>query len=122
MKEAQNQFLRLLGQVPARLTAEQTHPVLNCQSHNVPVLRAAHLLKPPGSPEPNSVKFFATSDAVRKVEGSGVAAEGDQHSVSALAAEERCEAFISNSWTSGKHFDLESCAVIKGMINLPGVS
>jgi hypothetical protein len=36
MNEAQNQFLRLLGQVPARLTADQTAWVLNCQSHDVP--------------------------------------------------------------------------------------
>lgn len=66
MKEAQNQFLRLLGQVPARLTAEQTAWVLNCQPHDVPVLVAANLLKPLGSPAPNSVKFFATLEVLEK--------------------------------------------------------
>jgi hypothetical protein len=59
MKEEQNQFLRLLGQLPARLTAEQTAWVLNCQPHDIPVLVAARLLKPLGNPQPNSVKYFA---------------------------------------------------------------
>jgi len=60
MKEEQHQFLRLLGQIPARLTAEQTAWVLNCQAHDVPVLVAARLLKPLGNPMANSVKYFAT--------------------------------------------------------------
>lgn len=38
MKEEQNQFLSLLGKLPARLTAEQVAWVLNCQPHDVPVL------------------------------------------------------------------------------------
>jgi hypothetical protein len=59
MKEEQNQFLRLLGQLPARLNAEQVSWVLNCQPHDVPVLVAARLLKPLGSPQPNGVKYFA---------------------------------------------------------------
>jgi hypothetical protein len=46
MKEEQQQFLRLLGQLPARLTAEQAAWVLNCQTHDVPILVAARLLKP----------------------------------------------------------------------------
>ena len=62
MKEDQRQFLSLLGQLPARLTVEQTAWVLNCQPHDVPVLVAARLLKPLGNPLPNSIKFFATSD------------------------------------------------------------
>jgi hypothetical protein len=59
MKEEQHQFLRLLGQLPARLNAEQTAWVLNCQPHDIPVLVAARLLKPLGNPQPNSVKYFA---------------------------------------------------------------
>ena len=59
MKEEQHRFLSLLGQVPARLTAEQAAWVLNCQPHDVPILVAARLLKPLGNPPPNSVKFFA---------------------------------------------------------------
>ncbi len=36
----------LLGQLPARLTAEQAAWVLNCQVHDIPALVAAKLLKP----------------------------------------------------------------------------
>ncbi len=60
MKEEKNQFLRLLGQLPARLNVEQVAWALNCQPHDVPVLVAAKLLKPLGNPQPNSVKYFAT--------------------------------------------------------------
>jgi hypothetical protein len=60
MKEEQHQFLKLLGQLPARLTTEQVAWVLNCQAHDVPVLVAARLLKPLGSPAANGIKFFAT--------------------------------------------------------------
>ena len=67
MREEQNQFLRLLGQIPARLTAEQVAWVLNCQPHDVPVLVAARLVKPLGNPPPNSVKFFAASELLELV-------------------------------------------------------
>jgi hypothetical protein len=66
VKEEQAQFLRLLGQVPARLTAEQTAWVPNCQPHDVPVLVAARLLKPLGNPPPNSVKYFAASEVLEQ--------------------------------------------------------
>ena len=62
MKEEQHQFLRLLGQLPARLTAEQVAWVINCQPHDVPILVAARLLKPLGNPAPNGQKFFAASE------------------------------------------------------------
>jgi hypothetical protein len=62
MKEEQHQFLRLLGQLPARLTAEQAAWVLNCQTHDVPILVAARLLKPLGNPQKNGTKFFATTE------------------------------------------------------------
>jgi len=64
MKEEQHRFLSLLGQLPARLTAEQAAWVLNCQPHDVPVLVATRLLKPLGSPMPNSVKYLATVDVL----------------------------------------------------------
>jgi len=64
MKEEQNQFLQLLGQIPARLTAEQTAWVLNCQPHDIPLLVAGRLLKPLGNPQPNSVKFFASVEVL----------------------------------------------------------
>jgi len=62
VKDDQLLFMRLLGQPPARLTAEQAACLLNCQPHDVPVLVAARLLKPLGNPPPNSVKFFATRE------------------------------------------------------------
>jgi|SRR5208283_384418 len=62
MKEEQHQFLRLLGQLPARLTAEQAAWVINCQPHDMPILVAARLLKPLGNPPANGIKFFATSE------------------------------------------------------------
>jgi len=66
MKEDQHRFLMVLGQLPARLTAEQKAWVLNCQPHDVPVLVAARLLKPLGSPQPNSVKYFASLEVVEQ--------------------------------------------------------
>jgi hypothetical protein len=67
MKEEQHQFLRLLGQSPARLTAEQAAWVLNCQPHDMPILVAARLLKPLGNPPPNGIKFFAASELLELV-------------------------------------------------------
>src|ERR1051325_10463255 len=60
MRDDQNRFLTLLGQLPARLTAEQVAWVLNCQPHDVPVLVAKRLLKPLGNPPTNGVKYFST--------------------------------------------------------------
>jgi hypothetical protein len=62
MREDQHKFLMLLGQLPARLTAEQAAWVLNCQPHDLPVLVAAKLIKPLGNPPANGIKFFATAD------------------------------------------------------------
>jgi hypothetical protein len=67
MKEEQNQFMRLLGQLPVRLTAEHAAWVINCQPHDVPVLVAARLLKPLGNPPANSVKFFAALEVLELV-------------------------------------------------------
>ncbi len=67
MREEQHQFLRLLNQLPARLTAEQAAWVLNCQPYDVPVLVAARLLKPLGNPPPHTVKFFAASELLEQV-------------------------------------------------------
>ena len=64
MKDDQHRFLTLLGQLPARLTAEQAAWVLNCQPHDVPALVAHRLLKPLGNPAANAVKFFATADVL----------------------------------------------------------
>ena len=62
MRDDQHRFLMLLGQLPARLTAEQAAWVLNCQAHDIPILVSARLLKPLGNPQANAVKFFATAD------------------------------------------------------------
>ena len=64
MKDEQHRFLSLLGQPPARLTAEQAAWVLNCQPHDVPALVTSRLLKPLGNPAPNGIKFFATADVL----------------------------------------------------------
>ena len=67
MRDDQQRFLMLLGQLPARLTAEQAAWVLNCQAHDIPALVAARLLKPLGNPPPNGVKFFATAEVLEQV-------------------------------------------------------
>ena len=64
MRDDQHRFLMVMGQLPARLTAEQTAWALNCQSHDVPVLVSARLLKPLGNPAANSIKFYATADVL----------------------------------------------------------
>ena len=64
MKDDQHRFLSLLGQLPARLTAEQTGWVLNCQPHDIPALVSSRLLKPLGNPAQNSTKYFATADVL----------------------------------------------------------
>jgi hypothetical protein len=64
MRDDQHRFLMLLGQLPARLTVEQVAWLLNCQSHDVPILVMVRLLKPLGNPPPNGVKYFATMDVL----------------------------------------------------------
>lgn len=64
MKEEQHQFLRLVGQAPARLTVEQAAWVLGCQPHDVPVLVSSRLLKPLGNPPQNAIKFFSTLEVL----------------------------------------------------------
>lgn len=64
MRDDQQKFLQLLGQLPARLTAEQTAWVLNCQPHDIPALVTSRLLKPLGNPPQNGIKYFATADVL----------------------------------------------------------
>ena len=71
MKEEQQRFLSLLGQLPARLTAEQAGWVLNCQPHDIPALVNARLLKPLGNFSPNSTKYFATADVLEMTKDRG---------------------------------------------------
>jgi hypothetical protein len=67
MREEQHQFMRLLGQLPGRLTAEQAAWVMNCQPSDVPILVGVRLLKPLGNPLPNSVKYFAASELLEQM-------------------------------------------------------
>ena len=53
---------RLRRQPPARLTVEQAAWVINCQSHGIPILVAACLLKPLGNPAANGIRFLATPE------------------------------------------------------------
>jgi hypothetical protein len=62
MKDDQHRFLSLAGQLPVRVNSEQAGWVLNCQSHDIPALIAARLLKPLGNPAQNSTKYFCTAD------------------------------------------------------------
>jgi len=62
MSDDQHRFLALMGQLPARLTAEQVAWVLNCQPYDVALLAKSRLLKSLGSPAPNSVKYYATAE------------------------------------------------------------
>ena len=71
MKEEQARFLALLGQLPTRLTAEQTGWVLNCQAHDIPALVTARLLKPLGNPAQNGAKYFATADVLELAKDRG---------------------------------------------------
>ena len=71
MKEDQLRFLSLLGQLPARLTAEQAGWVLNCQAHDIPALVNARLLKPLGNPAQNGAKYFATADVLELAKDRG---------------------------------------------------
>ena len=68
MRDDQHKFLMLLGQLPARLTAEQAAWVLNCQGHDIPALVAAKLIKPLGNPPANGIKFFATAELLESAQ------------------------------------------------------
>jgi hypothetical protein len=50
--------------------------VLNCQPHDVPILVAAHRLKPLGNPPANSVKYFATLELLEPVKDRTCLARG----------------------------------------------
>lgn len=64
MKDDQFRFLSVMGHAPARLTAEQTAWLINCQPHDLPVLVTARLLKPLGNPPANGIKFYSAADVL----------------------------------------------------------
>ena len=88
--------MRVLGRLPARLTAEQAAWVLNCQPHDVPILVAARLLKPLGNPLPSSVKYYAASELLEQVEDrvwlAKVTNALNQHWQKRNAAKKSCQA------------------------------
>ena len=96
MREDQQQFMRVLGQSPARLTAEQAAWVINCQPSDVPILVAVRLLKPLGNPPPHSVKYFAASELLEQVEDRAWLAKVtnalNQHWQKRNAAKQNCPA------------------------------
>lgn len=93
MRDDQQWFLSLLGQLPTRLTAEQTAWVLNCQPHDMRVLVPTLLLKPLGNPPPNGIKLFATAEVMELAKDGNwlvrvkIAINGHWHKQSA----KRCE-------------------------------
>jgi hypothetical protein len=64
VKDEQYRFLSVMRQAPARLTAEQTAWLINCQPHDLPVLVSARLLKPLGNPPSNGIKFYSAADVL----------------------------------------------------------
>jgi hypothetical protein len=54
--------------LPVRRTAEQAAWVINYQPADVTILVAARLLKSLGNPLPSSVKYFAASGLLEKVQ------------------------------------------------------
>ncbi len=98
MREDRQQFMRLLGQLPARLTAEQAAWVLNCQPHDVPILVAARLLKPLGNPQPHSVKFFAASELLEQAQDRDMAGQGHECVEPTLAKEKCRQEKLSYEW------------------------
>ena len=68
LKEDQQKFLALLGQLPARLTAEQVAWALGCQPHDIPHLITARLLKHQGNPASNGIKYFCAADILETLQ------------------------------------------------------
>jgi hypothetical protein len=64
MKNEQQQFYTIMGQLPRRLTSEQVFWALNCQTYDIPILVAARLLKPLGKPRANSTKYFCAVEVL----------------------------------------------------------
>ena len=66
-RDDQYRFMTVLGQTPARLTAEQVAWMLNRQPSDMRILVGVKLLKPLGNPPANNVKFFATLELLELV-------------------------------------------------------
>jgi hypothetical protein len=66
MKDDQQRFLSLLGQLPTRLTAEQAGWMLNCQPHDIPAL-----VRSLGNAYPNCAKYFIIADVLEMTKDCG---------------------------------------------------
>ena len=53
--------------LPCRLTAEEAAVLIGCCPHDIPILTRAGLIKPLGSPAPNSVKYFSSAKLEEKL-------------------------------------------------------
>ena len=69
MQQEKERFLNLKS-LPARLTAENAAWLLGFAAHEVPILVAKGLLRPPGHPAHNGQKYFlaATLEELRRDE------------------------------------------------------
>jgi len=99
MREDLNQFMRQLGQAPARLNAEQVAAVLNCQPSDVLIVVAARLLKPlaAGQSSGQRRQILCHGGTAGTGQRSGLAGQSYECAESALANKERrqtrCDAF-----------------------------
>jgi hypothetical protein len=55
-----------LRRLPARLTSEQTAPLLGLSAHDIPILIGYKLLIPLGNPAGNAVKHFAATEIEKR--------------------------------------------------------
>jgi len=63
MSEANIQILYVT--TDARKDASGAAKILGVKAHDIPVLTAAHLLKPLGNPVPSAPKYYATCELLR---------------------------------------------------------
>jgi hypothetical protein len=54
-----------LVRLPGRLNSQQAALVLGFAEHDLPILVAAKLLKPLGSPKSNAVKYFSATEVAK---------------------------------------------------------
>jgi hypothetical protein len=77
MNPERAQFLNLKHR-PARLNAEEAAWYLGFQSHEIPILVAAKLLRPLGNPALNGCKYFAAEELDRlRIDASWLAKASD---------------------------------------------
>lgn len=98
MRDEQRNFLTLLGHPPVRLTVEQTAWVLNCQPHDIPVLVAARLLKPLGTPQANATKYFSAAEVVEAAKDRAWLSKLTQALASHWQEKNRRKSAVNTAW------------------------